>query len=355
MQVGPNGVAAGARVGWVVTAVNRMSVKSLGLTTHTQLKAHLMGIAARLLRLTIAKPRLRAVDPNAPTSATACAAEASSRLPPPTDQMLSRWTMVQILVVAVLLIGLKVYNATSGGFGRRRLKGMDDRYDEPPCLEPVKRGEKLRELEAPPIHTRAVASCMGIELEVAEGRGTDAGTNADLGGGSGAECEGGGVGGATCAADQSAIDASQLAELSFSSTRGGGLVTIGGYRNADRDPNNTIAALSSTDASQLQRLGACVARVGLAETRADEIGPSHRAEVEKRMAAASATIREAEVESAWDVPFGTEPTRTHTEERKCERGMQYYAQVNDPSYRICIPITPSTQRTILPRVHATCS
>ena len=312
----------------MVTAVNGKSVKSLGLSTHAHLKAHLGSIAARPLRLTIAKPPLRAVEPKAPTSATT---SATARLPPPTDQMLSRWTMVQIVVVVVLLAGLKIFNATSGGFGRRRVKGMDSRYDEPPRLKPIKRGEKLRELEAPPIHTRAIASCMGVELGATEGRGLDAGADAGVGGSSGGSCGGEGVDGATCT-DQSAIDASQLAGLTFSSTRGGGLVAIGGYRDADQEPNSTVAALSSADASQLLRLGACVARVGLAEASSDETSPSQRAEAERRMAAAAAPIRAAEVGKVWDVRFGTEPTRTHTEERKCERGMCVPRSIRRPTH-----------------------
>ena len=147
---------------------------------------------------------------------------------PPSDPFLSRGTILQILVLVAAIAGLKIANMTTGGFGRR---AMNNRHDEPPRLAPARPGERLRELGAPPRHTRAVAACIGLDVGGCVG-----------GGGDEAPCVGGDESDAAYGAD-----AEQLAGLAFSSRRG--LVEIG-------------EALTSSDAATLIKLGACVARCG---------------------------------------------------------------------------------------------
>ena len=88
-----------------------------------------------------------------------------------------------------------------------------------------------------------------------------------------------------------------------------------------------IDALSEYDVAQIRRLAACVARVGLADGREIDAwdykpewdyDPAVEARAAERVWDAASMISEEEVAQIWDKPFGHDPGRTHTDDRKYE-------------------------------------
>ena len=146
----------------------------------------------------------------------------------------------------------------------------------------------------PPIHTNSVSSCMW-GVNVSGGTGGDTGTGAGAGAGD------------TCS-ELSEDDVTQLDSAECFASPGGGLVEISD-------------ALSDDDVAQVLRLGACVARVGLADAREDHAPDDPPAEVRAaaRVRAAAAMVSESEVEEVWEQNFGRDPGRTHTDERKFDK------------------------------------